>query len=127
MPKPTGINVPIGPAIVEYGEGVDKSVFDITKGGIVFTATTVKQDTTVEQEGDSPVKSILIGITARVVVAFALHDIKLLSTVMPGSALVTANDNQKLNVHSAARHDLLAGAKQLVVTPTDPGSTEDDW
>jgi len=127
MPKPTGINVPIGPAIVEYGEGVDKSVFDITKGGIVFTATTVKQDTTVDQYGDTPVKSIMKGMTAQVVVPFALHDLKLLSTVMPGSELVTANDKQKLNVHSAAGHDLLAGAKKLVVKPTDPDSTEDDW
>lgn len=122
-----GINVPIGPAIVEYGEGSDKLIFDITKGGIVFSAGMTKQDTTVDQHGDTPVKSITKGSTAQVEVPFALHDLKLLSGVFPGSKLVTKNDRKKLNVYSTAGYDLLKNAKPLVVKPTDPDATEDDW
>lgn len=121
------INVPIGPAIVEYGEGPDQVIFDITKGGIVFTATTNKQDTTVDQYGDTPVKSIVKGGVAQVVVPFALHDLKRLSSVFPGSKLVTKGEKKKLNVYSKAGYDLLKNAKKLVVKPTDPDATEEDW
>lgn len=122
-----GINVPIGPAIVEYGSGEDKVVFDITKGGIVFSAGMTKQDTTVDQHGDTPVKSITKGSTAQVTVPFALHDLKKLAAVFPGSKLVTANEKSKLNVYSSAGYDLLENAKPLVVKPTDPDATEEDW
>lgn len=124
-----GINVPIGPAIVEYGEDTDKIVFDITKGGIVFTATTTKQDSTVDQHGDTVVKSIVKGSTAQATVPFALHDLQRLSKVMPGSKLIedTTNNKKKLKVFSAAGYDMLKNAKKLVIKPTDPDSTPDDW
>jgi len=121
------INVPIGPAIVEYGEGADKVVFDITKGGIVFSATITKQDTTVDQYGDTPVKSIVKGGAAQVTVPFALHDLKKLETAFPGSKLVTKGNKQKLEVYGKAGFDLLKNAKPLIVKPTDPDATEDDW
>lgn len=122
-----GINVPIGPAIVEYGEGPDKVVFDITKGGIVFSATVTKQDTTVDQYGDTPVKSIVKGGAAQVTVPFALHDLKRLAAVFPGSKLVTSGGKNKLKVYGKAGFDLLKNAKKLVVKPTDPDATEEDW
>lgn len=126
-----GINVPIGPAIVEYGTGDDKVVFDITKGGIVFSATMTKQDTTVDQYGDTPVKSIGKGTAAQAVVPFAIHDLKRLAAVFPGSKLVTKTDGEiekrKLNVYSGAGYDMLKNAKPLVIKPTDPDSTEEDW
>lgn len=122
-----GINVPIGPAIVEYGEGPDKVVFDITKGGIVFSATVTKQDTTVDQYGDTPVKSIVKGGAAQVTVPFALHDLKRLAAVFPGSKLVTSNNKSKLKVYGKAGFDLLKNAKKLIVKPTDPDATEEDW
>lgn len=121
------IDVKIGPAVVEYGTGEDKVVFDITKGGIVFTATFVKQDVTVDQYGDTPVKSIIKGLTAQAVVPFALYDLKRINAVTPGSELITQNDKQKLNVYAAAGYDMLTNAKPLVIKPTDPDSTEDDW
>lgn len=128
MSTPQGINVPIGPAIVEYGN-TDPVIFDITKGGIVFTANTTKQDTTVDQYGDTPVKSIMKGMTAQVVVPFALHDLAKLSEVMPGSELVTdgSTEQKKLKVLSAAGFDMLKNAKKLVIKPTDPDATKEDW
>jgi hypothetical protein len=122
-----GINVPIGPAIVEYGEGVDKTVFDITKGGITFSASTSVQDIKVDQYGESTVKSILKGRTATVTVPFALHDLEKLAEVIPNSTLVVDGTKKKLIVKSEAGFDMLSAAKKLVIKPTDPAATPNDW
>lgn len=125
-----GINVPIGPAKVEYGETADLVTFDITKGGIVFQATTNKQDITVDQYGDTPVKSIMKGRTCQVTVPFALHDLEKLSKVIPNSTLVadaTDPEKKKLVVKSQAGFDMLSAAKPLVIKPTDPSATANDW
>lgn len=125
-----GINVPIGPAIVEYGEGADLTKFEFTKGGIVFSYTTSKQDVTIDQYGDTIVKSIMKGRTAQAVVPFALHDIDKLSKVTPNSELVTDGTDptkKKLVVKSEAGYDMLANAKKLVIKPTDPDATANDW
>jgi hypothetical protein len=126
-----GINVPIGPATVEYGEGADLVTFDITKGGIKFQATTNKQDITVDQYGDTPVKSIMKGRTCEVTVPFALHDLEKLSKVIPNSTFAKSgtapSEKFKLSVKSQAGFDLLSNAKKLVIKPTDPLSTANDW
>jgi hypothetical protein len=126
-----GINVPIGPATVEFGESTDKITFDITKGGIKFQATTNKQDITVDQYGDTPVKSIMKGRTCEVTVPFALHDLDKLSKVIPNSVLTKSgtapNEKKKLVVKAQAGTDLLAGAKKLIIKPTDPSATANDW
>jgi hypothetical protein len=125
-----GINVPIGPAEVEFGEDTEMVTFDITKGGIVFQATTNKQDITVDQYGDTPVKSIMKGRTCQVTVPFALHDLDKLAAVIPNSTLVTdatTPTKKKLVVRSQAGSDLLAGAKKLVIKPTDPAATANDF
>lgn len=123
-----GINVPIGPAIVEYGDKDKPTVFDITKGGIQFTASTTTQDVTVDQYGDAPVKSILKGRTAEVVVPFALHDLEKIADVIPNAEYVKgAKDAAKVVVKSQAGYDLLSEAKQLVIKPTDPNATPNDY
>ncbi|MDF1510598.1 hypothetical protein PZE06_20910 [Robertmurraya sp. DFI.2.37] len=125
------IDVPIGPAEVEFGD-TSPIVFDITKGGIVFTANFSKQDITVDQFGDTPVKSILKGGTCQLAVPFALHDLQKLSRVMPGSIYkedaTTPNDVKKrLNVYAKAGYDLLKNAEKVVVKPTTPGTTPNDY
>jgi hypothetical protein len=126
-----GINVPIGPAKVEYGTGVDLVSFDITKGGIQFKATTNKQDITVDQYGDTPVKSIMKGRTCEVTVPFALQDLEKLSKVIPNSTFTKSgtapNEKKKLVVKAQAGTDLLALAKKLVIKPTDASATANDW
>lgn len=125
-----GINVPIGPATVEYGDVADLVTFDITKGGIQFQATTNKQDITVDQYGDTPVKSIMKGRTCQVTVPFALHDLDKLAKVIPNSTLIAdaaTPTKKKLVVKSQAGSDLLAAAKKLVIKPTDPNATANDW
>lgn len=124
-----GINVPIGPAIVEFGSE-NPVVFDITKGGIQFSASTTTQDIKVDQYGDSTVKSILKGRTATVTVPFALNDIEKLAKVIPNATLVTDQtdpNKKKLVVNSNAGYDLLAAADKLVIKPTDPNATPNDW
>lgn len=123
-----GINVPIGPAVVEYGE--TPTLFDITKGGIQFSASTTSQDVKVDQYGDSTVKSIMKGRSAQVTVPFALHDLEKLSEVIPNSELVTDGtepEKQKIIVKSNAGFDMMAAAQKLVVKPTDPNATPSDY
>ncbi|WP_141432415.1 hypothetical protein [Bacillus sp. 03113] len=127
----TVINVPIGPAIVEFGE-TTPTIFDITKGGIVFSANFTKQDITVDQFGDTPVKSILKGGTCQLVVPFALHDLKKLGVVTPGSvyaedATDPQNVKKRLNVYAKAGIDLVKNAKKVVVKPTSEGTTPNDY
>ena len=125
-----GINVPIGPAIVEYGEGQDMITFDITKGGIQFAVSTSKQDITVDQYGDTIVKSIEKGKSAQVTVPFALHDLERLQAVTPNSELTvdgTDGTRKKVAVKSKAGYDMLANAKPLVIKPTDPSATANDY
>jgi hypothetical protein len=128
----TLINVPIGPAKVEFGEGTP-DIFDITKGGIVFSANFTKQDITVDQFGDTPVKSILKGGTCQLVVPFALHDLKKLSAVTPDSKYAEdsitdpTNVKKRLNVYAKAGYDLLKNAKKVVVKPTSAGTTPNDY
>lgn len=105
-----GINVPIGPAIVEYGEGDDMVTYDITKGGIQFKVQTSKQDTTVDQYGDTIVKSTMKGRTAEVTIPFALHDLDRLAVAIPNSRLVTDGTDstkKKLVVSGKAGFDML--------------------
>jgi hypothetical protein len=127
----TVINVPIGPAEVEFGD-TTPTIFDITKGGIVFTANFTKQDITVDQFGDTPVKSILKGGTCQLVVPFALHDLKKLNAVIPDSKYgedITdpQNPKKRLDVYAKAGFDLLAAAEKVVVKPTSAGTTPNDY
>jgi hypothetical protein len=124
-----GINVPIGAAKVEYGD-TNPTVFDITKGGIVFSASTSTQDITVDQYGDSVVKSIMKGRKAEVTVPFALHDLDKLAAVIPNSTLVTDSvtpTKKKLIVKANAGYDMLAAAKKLVIKPTAAEATPNDY
>jgi len=125
-----GINVPIGPAIVEYGEGADMVTYKFTKGGIVFKAETSIKDVTIDQFGDTPVKSSTKGGNAEVTVPFALHDLELLAPAMPNSKLIkdsTDPTKMKLMVSGEAGYDMLAAAKPLVIKPTAPGTTPNDY
>lgn len=126
------IDVPLGPAIVEYGEGVDMVTFDITKGGIVFSSGSTKQDITVDQYGDTIVKSVFKGRTCQVVVPFALQDLVRLAVAIPNSELYTdatvpATPKLKLEVYSTAGYNMTKNAKKLVIKPTDPQATANDW
>lgn len=123
-----GINVPIGPATVEYG--ATPEIFDITKGGIVFSTSTSKQDVTVDQYGDTVVKSIMKGRTAQVTVPFALYDLDKLAKVIPNSTIVTDGidpTKKKLQVKSQSGYDLMSNAQKLVIKPTDPDASANDW
>lgn len=122
-----GINVPIGPAIVEYGTGVDMKTFDITKGGIVFTSTSATQDITVDQYGDTIVKSIFKGGSAQVVVPFALQDLERIQAALPNSEYITDGTKEKVVVRSNAGYDMLENSKQLIIKPTSPDTTPNDW
>lgn len=125
------IDVPLGPALVEYGKDTPE-IFDITKGGIVFRVNTTKKDITIDQMGDTPVKSVLKGRTCQATVPFALHDLKKLASVTPNSKYVEdntdpANIRKRLNVYAQAGYNLLKDAKQMIIKPTSEGTSPNDY
>jgi hypothetical protein len=120
----------IGAAKVEYGDPASPTVFDITKGGIVFRVSSTKHDSTVDQFGDTIVESTLKGTAVQVTVPYAVHDLKRLSEVMPnGEYVEDATDPSKarLDVFGGSGVSLTANAKPLVIKPTNPNSTANDW
>lgn len=126
------LDVKIGPAKVEFGDVAsgNGAVFDITKGGIQFQVSTTTQQSTVDQFGDTPVKSIMKGRTAQVTVPFALYDLEKLAKVMPNSTLVkdaTDPDKMKLTVNAQSGFDMLSVAQKLVIKPLDPSATPNEW
>ncbi|MEH7381756.1 hypothetical protein V7138_14935 [Bacillus sp. JJ1533] len=125
------INVPIGPAKVEFGDSTP-TIFDVTKGGVVFSVSSTKQDITIDQYGDTPVKSIFKGRTAQVTVPMAEYDLKKLSVVTPNSkfgedVVDPEKPLHKLEVYANAGDDLTSTAKKLVIKPTAKGTSENDW
>lgn len=123
-------NVPIGPAKVEFDEGSSKVTFDITKGGINFAMSTSTKEVKVDQYGETPVKQVITGRTARVTVPFALYDLDKLAKVIPNATLVTDSTDQtkkKIQINANAGFDLTQLAKKLVIKPTDPSATPNDW
>lgn len=126
--KTKTINVPIGAAKVEYGEGAEMVVFDITKGGVTFSVATSVQEVTVDQFGETPVKAIMKGRKAETTVPFALHQLSKLAKVMPNSTYYKGEgDAEKLVVNATAGFDMLSTAKKMVIKPTDPNATANDW
>jgi hypothetical protein len=121
-------DVPIGPATVEFG--ATPTIFDITKGGIQFQATTNTQDVTVDQYGSAPVKVIVNGTSCQVTIPFALHDLDKLATVIPNATLITDSvdpQKKKIQVNSEAGTDLTASADKLVIKPTSADTTANDY
>lgn len=123
--------LPLGPAIVEFGTGDDKVIFDITKGGIVFTANTETKDVTVDQYGKTPTDKIIESRTAKVTVPFALYDLDRLAKVMPNATYVSSgegpNAKKKIEVTVSTGFSLSSIAKPLVIKPIDPNATANDW
>lgn len=124
-----GYNVKLGPAVVEFGT-TEVALFDVTKGGIEFKVNTTKQDITVDQFGDTVVKSILKGRTCQVTVPFAIQDLERLNLVTPNSKLVVDSADktkQRLEVYAQAGTDLTELADKLVIKPTSPDTTSNDY
>lgn len=125
------IDVPIGPAKVEFGK-TTPTVFDKTKGGVQFRVNTTKQDITIDQYGDTPVKSVIKGRTCQTVVPFALNDLEKLGVVTPDSKYGEDATNpeaikKRLNVYANAGYNLLGDADQLVIKPLTEGTTPNDY
>lgn len=118
--------LPMGPAIVEYGDE-DPVIFDATKGGVVLTVETEVYDGTIDQSGNTPVKSVLLGRQVQVQVPVAEYDLEKLAKVTPDSELVEDGDKIKLIVKANAGFNLLNTAQKLVIKPTDPSTNANHW
>ncbi|NMH68615.1 hypothetical protein HF072_07450 [Bacillus sp. RO3] len=125
------INVPLGPGEVEFGK-TSPEVIDKTKGGINFKANHTKKDITIDQFGDTPVKSVLKGGTCQATVPMATYELDKLSKFIPNSKFGKdetdpQNVKKRLNVYANAGYDLLQKADKLVLKPLDPDATPNDY
>lgn len=130
MPALGAINIPVGPAILEYGEGADMVTFAHTKGGIKFKSQTTIKNTTIDQFGDTPVASRIKGRTAEVEAPSVEYDLEKFAKAIPNSKLFVDSvdpTKRKLEVYAGAGYNLMKDAKKLVVKPTDPLATKDEW
>lgn len=118
--------LPMGPAIVEFGDE-DPVIFDATKGGVVLTVETEVYDGTIDQTGNTPVKSVTLGRQTQVQVPIAEYDLEKLAKVTPDSEFVQDGDKMKLVVNANAGFNLLNTAQKLVIKPTDPSTTPNHW
>jgi hypothetical protein len=125
------IDVPLGPAKAEYGT-TDPTIYEVTKGGVKFQANTTKKDITIDQFGDTPVKSVIKGRTCQATIPMAESDLKKLFVAIPNAQYGEDNTDplnvkKRINVYANAGYNLIQDADQLVIKPTSSDTTPNDY
>ena len=115
-------NVKLGPCSLTW-DGTD---LGFTKGGVEIELTTTKQKVTVDQFGDTEVNEYITGRTVVVRGPLAETDLATLTSVIPGSTLVTDGSDstkKKIEVNSSAGVSLRELAGNLKLHPYGKPST----
>jgi hypothetical protein len=125
------INVPLGPAKAEYGT-TSPTIYEVTKGGVNFQANTTKKDITIDQFGDTPVKSVLKGRTCQARIPMAESDLKKLFVAIPNAKYAEDATNpeavkKRIDVYANAGYNLMQDADKLVIKPTSSDTTPNDY
>lgn len=118
--------VKLGPCKVTYDLDGTPVVFETTKGGVVLTYSETTRETTVDQYGETAVGEYVTARAASVEVPFAEYDLDKLSTIIPGSTLVTGSTSgtKRVDVSAVDVVNLLDHAKKVKVEPLE-GTAED--
>jgi len=120
--------IELGPAIVEYGEGGGKVLFETTIGGVSLAVETKYRDQKIDQTGETVRTKRIIGRDVKVEIPFAEYELEVIPKVMVGSEIVTAkNGNKKVIVKTGVGMDLLAQAKKVVIKPTVAKTDASKW
>jgi hypothetical protein len=125
------IDVPLGPATAEYG-ATTPTIYNVTKGGVNFKANTTKKDVTIDQFGDTPVKSVIKGRTCQATIPMAESDLKKLFVAIPNAKYAEdATDpeavKKRIDVYANAGYNLMQDADKLVIKPTSDDTTANDY
>lgn len=116
-------NVKLGVCTVTFG-GIDLGA---TKGGVEVTLDTNTYEVKIDQFGETPVKAIVTGRSAKVKVPMAETDLDKLAAVLPGitkRAISTVTKGLKIDI--GINTDLLASAKELKLHPYGVPTNETD-
>jgi len=120
--------VELGPAIVEYGDGADKVVFETTIGGVNLKVETSYRDQKIDQFGETVVSKKITGRNATVEVPFAEYDLTVIPKIMVGAEVVTGTDSKsKVLIKTAVGMDLIKKAKKVVIKPLAHVDNPDMW
>lgn len=119
--------IELGPAIVEYGDGQDKVLFETTIGGVVLTVTTTYREQKTDQGGETVWSKRITGRNASVTVPFAEYDLDKIPMIMVGATLVEGEDGQKVEITTAVGQDLIEKAKKVVIKPLAAKNDPSKW
>ena len=119
--------IEIGPAIVEFGDGADRVIFETTIGGVVLTTETTYRDQKTDQTGETVVSRRITGRNVSVTVPFGEYELSVLPKIMVGAVAVTNGTNTKINLKTGVGHDLLEAAKKVVIKPISHKTDANYW
>ncbi|AIQ13630.1 hypothetical protein [Paenibacillus durus] len=116
--------IELGPAIVEFGTGVDLVTFETTIGGVVLTTETSYREQKTDQTGETVVGKRVTGRNVSVTIPFGEYELSVISKIMVGAEAVTDGTDTKINVKTGVGLNLLDAAKKAIIKPiahkTDP-------
>jgi hypothetical protein len=119
--------IEIGPAIVEYGDGVGKVTFETTIGGVVLTTETTYREQKTDQTGETVVGKRVTGRNVSVTVPFAEYELSVIPKIMAGAAVVTSGGNSKVEIKTGVGLNLIDTAKKVVIKPLAKLTDADFW
>lgn len=111
-------NIRLGTCNVYYGDEGSEEFMGFTIGGVEAEVTTETQTSSVDQFGDTPVKSKIRGRTVMARMQLAETTVENMVKVMPGAQLL-ATGGKRAVVKTGVGIDLLALAKSLILRPVE--------
>lgn len=109
--------IELGPAIVEYGTGVDMVKFETTIGGVTFATETTYRDQFTDQTGETIVGKRITGRNCSVTIPFAEYELSVIPKIMTGASIVTDGTDSKIELKTGVGLNLIDSAKQAVIKP----------
>ena len=109
--------IELGPAIVEYGTGVDMVKFETTIGGVTFATETTYRDQLTDQTGETIVGKRITGRNCSVTIPFAEYELSVIPKIMTGASIVTDGTDSKIELKTGVGLNLIDSAKQAVIKP----------
>lgn len=119
--------IELGPAIVEYGDGVDKITFETTIGGVTFTTETTYRDQLTDQTGETVVGKRITGRNCSVTIPFAEYELSVIPKIMAGAEVVTDGTESKIEIKTGVGLNLIDTAKKAVIKPLAKKDDPNFW
>lgn len=119
--------IELGPAIVEYGDGVDKITFETTIGGVTFTTETTYRDQLTDQTGETVVGKRITGRNCSVTIPFAEYELSVIPKIMTGAEVVTDGTDSKVIIKTGVGLNLIDTAKKAIIKPLAKKNDPNYW